>query len=108
MGLASTCRAAIAVRLHVAVLASCIGVPTALIAYRDKAYDFMASMGALDLMVSCGDDAESEIRELLPELVECADETGVRLWRRAHHWRSLQLSALASVGLAAGSAEVVP
>lgn len=45
------CHFLVGVRLHSAVLSSCVGVPSLLVAYRDKGADFMESMSMQDWAV---------------------------------------------------------
>lgn len=49
--LVGPCRFLVGVRLHSAVLSSCVGVPSLLVAYRDKGADFMESISMQNWLV---------------------------------------------------------
>jgi len=77
----------IGVRLHAAVLSCCAGVAPLAIAYRDKGWDFAATMGlepwTLDAAaLHCGDLA-ARAEALASE----ADQLGEHLRQKALHWR---------------------
>ena len=94
LALARSCRACLATRLHVAVLAACVGVPTALVAYRDKAQDFLLTMGAENLGLSMTSDLGDRLQGVAWQVVQDADELGFHLWKRAQYWSAQLLAAL--------------
>jgi polysaccharide pyruvyl transferase WcaK-like protein len=63
------CHFLVGVRLHSAVLSSCIGVPPLLVGYRDKGADFMESMGLQNWLV---DPYAAKTGELADKAVQLA------------------------------------
>jgi polysaccharide pyruvyl transferase WcaK-like protein len=59
--LVGPCQYGIAVRLHAAVLAGCVGVPTLMLGYREKCLDFMESVGLERLHVQLERGRRAEV-----------------------------------------------
>jgi polysaccharide pyruvyl transferase WcaK-like protein len=82
--------ALISVRLHAAVLASCAGVPSVLLAYRSKCRDFMSSMELESFAVPLSRDTG------VPQLQECFTQVLARpelcrqIYRKALFWKGRQ------------------
>jgi polysaccharide pyruvyl transferase WcaK-like protein len=82
--------ALISVRLHAAVLASCAGVPSVLLAYRSKCRDFMSSMELESFAVPLSRDTS------VPQLQECFTQVLARpelcrqIYRKALFWKGRQ------------------
>ncbi|WP_062530225.1 polysaccharide pyruvyl transferase family protein [Demequina rhizosphaerae] len=89
MALLAECVTGVSVRLHGGILAATAGAPTLLFAYRDKAWDYLASMdaGRLGLDASVSPDAAAErARDLLADLEPMRAHT----LERAEHWAQVQ------------------
>ena len=92
--------ALISVRLHAAVLASCVGVPPVLLAYRSKCRDFMSSMGLESFAVpfppdgASGKQLQDGFEQILsqPDLGRKIHGTALR-WKRKQQEYYSRLSA---------------
>jgi polysaccharide pyruvyl transferase WcaK-like protein len=86
----SGAHAVISVRLHAAVLASCVGVPSLLFAYRSKCQDFMSSMGVEQLAIPVTEEANaSAIRDRFLQTLS-NPLLGPQLYERALFWKRKQ------------------
>jgi len=82
--------ALIGIRLHSAVLASCVGVPSILFAYRDKCKDFMASMDVEDLAVDVSSNrGPRQIRGSF-ERLQSDSTLGAAIYAKARSWKETQ------------------
>jgi len=80
----------IGIRLHSAVLASCVGVPSILFAYREKCRDFMMSMNQGDFAVEISHDrGPRRIAECFEQL-QSDEELGPAIYRKALFWKNQQ------------------
>lgn len=81
------CAFVVAVRLHAAILASCVGVPTLMLGYRDKCLDFMASVGMENWHVDLLDFKRGDILEVANALSLEAPTLRQPLWEQARRWQ---------------------
>jgi polysaccharide pyruvyl transferase WcaK-like protein len=79
----------IGVRLHSAVLACCVGVPSILFSYRDKCRDFMMSMDLEDFAVEVSDQGPARVSQCFERLQSQADP-GPEIYRKAVSWKRQQ------------------
>jgi polysaccharide pyruvyl transferase WcaK-like protein len=79
----------IGVRLHSAVLATVVGTVPILVAYRDKCWDFMESIGLQPLTVSFHSEAGGIIRKAF-EWAQNQPELRNQVFEKVQHWRALQ------------------
>lgn len=103
--LAEAATLTIAVRLHAAVLATCVGVPPLLIAYRSKCLDFMESVGLGRWCVPASelDAIESGVRQLASEASALRGDISTTVGDRARVIREfVRRSGLAAVGKGGG------
>ena len=79
------------VRLHAAVLASCAGVPSVLMAYRSKCQDFMSSMELQSFAVplSPADAGIARLQECFARIL-AEPELGRQVYRKALFWKGCQ------------------
>lgn len=80
----------IGVRLHSAVLASCVGVPSVLFAYRDKCNDFMASMGLSEFAVEVSMDRGPREIERCFHKLQSEPAPGPAIYQTAVGWKNRQ------------------
>lgn len=81
------CTFTISVRLHAAVLSTCVGVPPLMLGYRDKCLDFMESMGMEEWYVPLHQTSGGEIREKVSILAQQGATMRNDVLHRAQHWR---------------------
>ncbi len=83
--------ALISVRLHAAVLASCVGVPPVLLAYRSKCRDFMSSMGLESFAVPFPEDGTSgkQLQDGVEQILSQPD-LGRQIYGTALRWKRKQ------------------
>jgi hypothetical protein len=83
--------AMIGVRLHSAVLATCVGVPPILVAYRSKCEDFLASMDLRDSAVKLTDEAKaiSHLQEQWRS-IRSSPALPLQIYQRAKSWKAEQ------------------
>jgi polysaccharide pyruvyl transferase WcaK-like protein len=83
--------ALISVRLHAAVLASCVGVPPLLMAYRSKCEDFMSSMGLkwFAVPLSSGEAGTLRLEECFAQILSEPDLCR-QIYRKALFWKGRQ------------------
>lgn len=79
----------IGVRLHAAVLASCVGVPSVLISYRRKCEDFMKSIDMAEFAIPFSADSCSILKAKWSQLME-QPSWGEKVCRMAQHWKQKQ------------------
>ena len=80
----------VGVRLHSAVLASCVGVPSILFAYRNKCRDFMASMDLGDFALDISrEEGPRRMAECFERLMFEAD-LGPGIYAKAVFWKLTQ------------------
>ena len=82
--------AVVSVRLHAAVLASCVGVPSVLLAYRSKCQDFMSSMGMEQFAVPLSEEMDPSTVQDRFRLILSSFVTGPELYSRALFWKHKQ------------------
>lgn len=82
--LAAPCRFALAVRLHAAVLACCVGVPPLMIGYRDKCLDFMESVDRAEWYLDQKSVAAGEIVASAQNLAACSAGLRAETLDRVH------------------------
>ena len=82
--LASRARLSLGVRLHSAVLSTCVGIPSLSVAYRGKARDFAATVGLDEWIVDPDDGNLAERAEIL---VDVAQQVGATAHAAALSWR---------------------
>jgi len=80
----------IGVRLHSAVMASCVGVPSILMAYRNKCDDFMASMDLNDFAIPLAPDKSAELMTQRWDQIVSQPEMGRRIHEKALFWKEKQ------------------
>ena len=80
----------IGVRLHSAVLASCVGVPPILFAYRSKCQDFMSSMDIEDFALPLWPEVPPDRLRSWFERILAEPQLGVRLYQKALSWKRKQ------------------
>ncbi len=81
------CSLLVGVRLHSAVLASCTGVPSILLGYRDKCLDFLQSMDMTEFHVDVSRRAGGEIANVIRRAAEIPREFRDTVLRRAISWK---------------------
>ena len=81
----------ISVRLHAAVLASCVGVPSVLMAYRSKCRDFMSSMELEPFAVPLSPDGTgvAQLQERFAQILSEA-ELCRQIYQKALFWKGRQ------------------
>ena len=82
--------ALIGVRLHAAVLASCVGVPPLLFAYRRKCEDFMAAMELSDFTIPLSPETPADLLSAKWNQVRSQPDLGGRIYRKALFWKAKQ------------------
>jgi len=82
--------ALIGVRLHSAVLASCVGVPSMLFVYRLKCRDFMSSMDLDDFALPLSADTSPQLLRSRFERILSEPDLGERIYRKAISWKHKQ------------------
>ena len=80
----------IGVRLHSAVLASCVGVPSILFSYRDKCKDFMTSMDLGDFAVEISRDHGPRRIEQCFDRLQSDGDLGPAIYKKAVFWKRQQ------------------
>ena len=85
--LTSSCSFVIAGRLHAAILACCMGVPTLMLGYRDKCLDFMESMQLTEWCVSLQAARPGTIADKVQSLEETAPRLRAEILPRAQYWK---------------------
>jgi polysaccharide pyruvyl transferase WcaK-like protein len=85
--LIAPCTFTIAVRLHGAILSTCIGVPPLMLGYRDKCLDFMESVELTEWHIALGDAAPGEISDRTARLAEVAPSLRADVLARSQRWR---------------------
>jgi len=80
----------IGVRLHSAVLASCVGVPAILFSYRDKCKDFMSSMDLEDFAVEISREHGPGRIEQCFDRLQSDGDLGPAIYRKAVFWKQQQ------------------
>ncbi len=80
----------IGVRLHSAVLASCVGVPPILFAYRDKCKDFMSSMDLGDFAVEVSQEHGPRHLDECYDRLQSQADLGPAVYEKAIYWKKKQ------------------
>jgi polysaccharide pyruvyl transferase WcaK-like protein len=86
----SECRFVIGVRLHAAILASCIGVPAILLGYRDKCTDFMQTMQREDLLLDFDNLKADELMDRVEYTENNRKKLGMEIHAKAAFWKDVQ------------------
>lgn len=86
----STCSALVGIRLHSAVLATCVGVPPIMLGYREKCLDFMLSMDLEEAHINLLTTVPETIEDRIEALLRTPPKSPTEILRRAHGWRALQ------------------
>lgn len=80
----------IGVRLHAAVLACCVGLPSILLAYRSKCEDFMASMELSDFAIPLDPDSSGRRITACWDRIVSEEDLGGRIHSKALFWKQRQ------------------
>lgn len=91
---AGECTMSVCVRLHAAVLSSCVGVPPLMLGYRNKCLDFMMSMELDDWHLDVAHTPSEKIAERVKLLSEAAPSLRDAVWSHAREWQSVQKRAI--------------
>jgi polysaccharide pyruvyl transferase WcaK-like protein len=86
--LVAPCHVAIAVRLHAAILACCLGVPPLMLGYRDKCLDFMESMELQNWHIPLDRVQPGELRTMAHALIGCAAGLRPEILASARAWKA--------------------
>ncbi|MBV9224413.1 MAG: polysaccharide pyruvyl transferase family protein [Acidobacteriaceae bacterium] len=87
----SASQAIVSVRLHAAVLASCVGVPSLLLAYRLKCRDFMSSMGVESFAVPLSKEMNASIIRDRFQQILSSPVLGEKIYKQALFWKQKQV-----------------
>ncbi len=82
----------IGVRLHSAILASCLGVPSILFSYRDKCADFMNSMELSEFVVPLSESLQHQDLVIRWNKIVHEPQLGMLIYERALQWKRIQQS----------------
>lgn len=81
----------IGTRLHSVILAMCAGVPSLMVEYAQKNYEFMLSVGMQDFSIAADAITEEKINEVSGELISRNDEISKQIIDRLNLFKSIQL-----------------
>jgi polysaccharide pyruvyl transferase WcaK-like protein len=92
-----SCHLLLGVRLHAAILASCIGVPPILLGYRDKCADFMESMDLANLLLNFETVTADAILEKISYIESSDSDIRTSIHAKALHWKRTQADFIKAV-----------
>jgi polysaccharide pyruvyl transferase WcaK-like protein len=85
--LVQDCTCSLAVRLHMAILSCCVGVPPLMLGYRDKCVDFMDSMKLQNWHLKLQEVSATEVQESAMSLTEIGETLRYPIWQQAQFWQ---------------------